>query len=35
VPFRKPPRNALAQRGYALDAAQQQAAARLQQLYED
>jgi len=35
VPFRNHLENALAQRGYALDAAQQQAAARLQQLYED
>ena len=35
MPFRNHLENALAQRGYALDAAQQQAAARLQQLYED
>ena len=35
MPFRNHLENALAQRGYALDAAQQQAAARLQQLYQD
>jgi cell division protein ZapE len=35
VPFRTYLTNALAQRGYALDASQEQAAARLQQLYDD
>jgi cell division protein ZapE len=35
VPFRNHLETALAQRGYALDAAQQQAAVRLQQLYQD
>jgi cell division protein ZapE len=35
VPFRNHLETALAQRGYALDAAQEQAAARLQQLYQD
>ena len=35
MPFRNHLETALAQRGYALDAAQQQAAARLQQLYQD
>ena len=35
MPFRNHLETALAQRGYALDAAQEQAAARLQQLYQD
>lgn len=35
MPFRNHLETALAQRGYALDAAQQQAAVRLQQLYQD
>ena len=35
MPFRNHLDTALAQRGYALDAAQQKAAARLQQLYQD
>jgi cell division protein ZapE len=35
VPFRNHLETTLAQRGYALDAAQQQAAERLQQLYQD